>query len=213
MSKSIINDIWGGIHAALQGAAEKIRTDKRLRWRIALCARYFLCGLLLLAWTIAASRYGQKQALETYTGWLADYEAAQEAAAQEAIEQDPYTIQLKHEAMLFAKCLAGISEFHYDDQSKETFLQGIWNRVVNDEFPDTIEQVLLQPGAFDMYDASNKPIEADYQLAYRYLDKIHQSETLLCDPDMVFIKLGRDRVTLRDTLIETGSTNYWRVGQ
>lgn len=209
--KAKVLSFFAFVSGAIHKIYARIRANRRLCWFIGLMGKYLLCGLVLLAWTIAATRYGQKQALETYRGWLEEYKIEQEAAAMEAIETDPYTIQLRQEATLMAKTLAGIKDYHYDATNKKIFIQGALNRMENSAYPDNLEDVLLQPGAFEMFDYSNKALEEDYQLALEYIDKYHKSERLLCDPDMVFIELGKDRVTLRDTLHKTSQTNYWRL--
>ena len=210
-AKEKVRSFFSFVGIAIRKLYERIRENRKLCWLIALGAKYLLVVLVLIAWTVAAARYGQKKALAQYEVWLEEYKVEQEAAAMEAIETDPYTIQLRQEATLMAKTLAGIKDYHYDVTNKKIFIQGALNRIENSAYPDNLEDVLLQPGAFEMFDYSNKALEDDYKIAFEYIDKYHKSERLLCDPDMVFIELGKDRVTLRDTLYKTSQTNYWRL--
>lgn len=209
MIKTYIAGTCANAAESVKGMFSRIRSNRRLCWFIGLMGKYLLCGLVLLAWTIAAERYGQKQALETYRGWLEDYKIEQEAAAQEAIETDPYTIQLKNEAKLMATAVAGVSGYNYGKEDIEHIVQCAWNRYLNPGYPDTIENVLLEPGAFDFYSQSNKPTVDEYEICYNYLDMLHKSEFLICETKFVFLELG-EHVVLRDTLNKTNRTDYWR---
>ena len=112
---------------AFKGLSSRIRSNRRLCWFIGLMGKYLLCGMVLLAWTIAAERYGQKQALETYRGWLEDYKIEQEEAAIAAYETDPYTIQLRQEAESLARVLYGVKDNSTDDL--KTYCWCVFNRV------------------------------------------------------------------------------------
>ena len=82
----IIKAIVDTVFEAYRSAVEKIRANKRLCWTLRLLARYLICGLALVVYTIVVSRYAQKQALKTYEGWFEAYKIEQ--AEAEAMRKD-----------------------------------------------------------------------------------------------------------------------------
>lgn len=196
---------------AVKALFSRIRENKRLCWFIQLMARYLLCGLVLLAWTIAATRYGQAQALKTYRVWLEDYKAEQEAAALEAIETDPYTIQLNAEAESLARVLYGVKDNSTDDL--KTYCWCVFNRVDNTNYPDNLADVIAQPSQWMRYDPTNPILENLYQIAREQLDAWHTNSHRPVSSEYVFMNWSSKDICLRDVFAEGSGTHYWRWGQ
>ena len=210
-----IKAVFSPIIAAIRAAKEKVGANRRLCWMLRLLARYFLCGLAMVAYTIAVGRYAQNKALETYHGWLEEYkaeqEAAMEAAAREAYETDPYTIQLNTEAEALARVLYGVKDNSTDDL--RTYCWCVLNRVDNPNYPSTLEDVIAQPSQWMRYDPTNPIIESLYQLAREQLDKWHTDTHRPVSNEYVFMNWSRNDICLRDNFYEGSGTHYWRFGQ
>lgn len=196
---------------AVKSLFSRIRENKRLCWFIGLMGKYLLCGLVLLAWTIAATRYGQAQALKTYQGWLEEYKVEQEAAALEAIETDPYTIQLNAEAESLARVLYGVKDNSTDDL--KTYCWCVFNRVDNTNYPDNLADVIAQPSQWMRYDPTNPILENLYQIAREQLDAWHTNSHRPVSSEYVFMNWSSKDICLRDVFAEGSGTHYWRWGQ
>lgn len=196
---------------AIRSAKEKAISNRRLCWTLRLLARYLLCGLALVAYTIAVGRYAQNKALETYHGWFEEYKAEQEAAAIAAYETDPYTIQLNEEAEALAKVLYGVKDNSTDDL--KTYCWCVLNRVDNPNYPDTLQDVIAQPSQWMRYDPTNPIIESLYQLAREQLDNWHNDTHRPVSNEYVFMNWSRNDICLRDNFYEGSGTHYWRFGQ
>ena len=201
----------GRIGDRIKSTVQKLHGDRRLCWAVSLAAKYLLCGLLLLAWTLAACRYGQKKALETYRVWFSDYEAAQEAARQEAVEKDPYTILLNSEAESLARVLYGVKDNDNDDL--RTYCWCVFNRVENSSYPDELADVIAQPGQWMRYDPTNPILEPLYQLAREQLDVWHTDTHRPVSSEYVFMSWSSSDIVLRNVWAEGSGTKYWRWGQ
>ena len=196
---------------SVKGMSSRIRSNRRLCWFIGLMGKYLLCGLVLLAWTIAAERYGQKQALETYRGWLEEYKIEQEEAAIAAYETDPYTIQLRQEAESLARVLYGVKDNSTDDL--KTYCWCVFNRVDNTNYPDNLADVIAQPSQWMRYDPTNPILEPLYQIALEQLDAWHKDSHRPVSSEYVFMNWSRNDICLRDVFAEGSGTHYWRWGQ
>lgn len=200
-----------GVIGVIKRIGEKVKANHRLCWALALGAKYLLCVLILVAWTLAACRYGQRKALDTYRVWMNDYEAAQAAAAQEAIEKDPYTIQLNAEADLLAKVLYGVKDNSTDDL--KTYCWCVFNRVDNEHYPDTLEDVIAQPNQWMRYDPTNPILESLFQIAREQLNAWHTDTHRPVSSEYVFMNWSAKDICLRDVWAEGSGTHYWRFGQ
>lgn len=206
-----IREIFGKIAGAVMPIIEKVKANKRLCWMLRLLTRYLICGLALVVYTIAVSRYAQKQALETYAVWLEEYKAEQEATAIAEAEADPYTIQLNAEAEALAKVLYGVKDNSSDDL--RTYCWCVFNRVDNPNYPSTLEDVIAQPSQWMRYDPTNPIIESLYQLAREQLDAWHTDTHRPVSNEYVFMNWSRNDICLRDNFYEGSGTHYWRYGQ
>lgn len=197
--------------ALLSRAAARYKADRQLRWFVGWCGKWLLLILLLVAWTFAACRYGQKKALAVYEGWMEDYRAEQEALEQAEYEADPYTIQLNAEADALAKVLYGVKDNSSDDL--KTYCWCVFNRVDNRNYPDTLAEVIAQPGQWMRYDTKNPILESLYDLAREQLDAWHTGTHRPVSNEYVFMSWRSNDICLRDNFEVNAYTNYWRWGQ
>lgn len=195
----------------IKGVLDRIKGNRNLCWALKVGARYLLCVLVLVAWTLACCRYGQRKALETYRIWMQDYESAQEAARLRAIETDPYTIQLNAEAESLARILYGVKDNDTDDL--KTYCWCVFNRVDNPAYPDTLEDVIAQPSQWMRYDPTNPVLEPLYQLAREQLDAWHTDSHRPVSSEYVFMNWTPKDICLRNVWAEGSGTRYWRWGQ
>lgn len=199
--------------ASIRVLFERVKANERAYKAFKIASVILLAVLVLWADALISGRVAQKKALDTYRTWFEEYKAEQEAEALSEQEKDPYIIQLKHEATYGAQALEGIKLYHYDNDAKRTFLQGIANRVLNPAYPNTVEEVLFAKGQFEMFDPSNPVTEENYQLCYEFFDSFHKQERLTCSYDLVFVELAKDKVVLRDTFAKTYDTQTWWYGK
>ena len=188
-----------------------VKNNKELCWWLKLACKYAVAVLVLVLCFCIGARIGQRKALETYAMWFEDYKAEQEMLAVKAIEEDPYTIQLNGEAEMLAKVLYGVKDNDTDDL--RTYCWCVFNRVENNAFPDTLEDVISQPSQWMRYDTTNPVIESLYKIAREELDSWHTSTHRPCSYDYVFMNWSRSDICLRDNFYEGSGTHYWRYGQ
>lgn len=209
--KANVRFFFAFVAGAIHKLYERIRENRRLCWFVGLMGKYLLCGLVLLAWTIAATRYGQKKALAQYEIWMEDYKVEQAEAARLAVENDPYTIQLNAEAEALARVLYGVKDNSTDDL--KTYCWCVFNRVDNVHYPDNLNDVIAQPQQWMRYDPTNPIIESLYQLAREQLDAWHTDTHRPVSNEYVFMNWSKNDICLRDNFYEGSGTRYWRWGQ
>lgn len=202
---------WNKILALVNALRAKVKANRQLCWTLALAAKYMLVLLVLIAWTIAAARYGQKKAMAQYEVWMEQYKAEQAEAARQAVESDPYTIQLNAEAELLARVLYGVKDNSTDDL--RTYCWCVFNRVDNEQYPSTLEDVIAQPQQWMRYDKTNPVLEPLYQIAREQLDNWHTSERRPVDISFVFMNWSSKDIALRDRWQEGSGCHYWRWNQ
>lgn len=191
-----------------------IKANKRAMWILGYAAKWALVALTILLYTIVIFRVAYKKALVAYDGWMEDYKAEQIAQAEEAARTapvDPYDAQLDAEAELLAKVLYGVKDNDNDDL--RTYCWCVFNRVENQAFPSTLEDVIAQPNQWMRYDQTNPIIESLYQLAREQLDEWHNNTHRPVSNDYVFMNWSRNDICLRDNFYEGSGTRYWRYGQ
>lgn len=209
--KANVRSFFAFVSGAIRELFKKIRANRKLCWFIGLMGKYLLCGLLLLVWTIAATRYGQKKALAQYEIWMEEYKVEQDEAARLAVETDPYTIQLNAEAEALAKVLYGVKDNSTDDL--KTYCWCVFNRVDNSHYPDTLEDVIAQPQQWMRYDPTNPLLENLYQIAREQLDAWHTDSHRPVDSSYVFMNWSSNDICLRDNFNEGSGCHYWRWNQ
>ena len=201
-----------GYLAAARVLFERLRANKKAYKAVKVAVVILLALMLLWAYTASVSRHAANKAGSEYKAYLAQVAEAEEEAARIAAEQDPYTLQLQHEASLGAKMLEGLKLYHYDEANKRTLLQCVCNRVLNPAYPSTVEDVLTEKGQFAFYNQDNPVTEDNYRLCYAFFDAFHNQERLHCSYDLVFVELG-EKVVLRDTFVKGYDTQTWWYGK
>lgn len=206
---------FGTIGEAVKKRISKLKENRRAMWLITLVMRWALVILAIVAYTIAVGRYAQKKALETYAVWFEEYKIEQaeaaEKAAREAVETDPYVIQLNAEAEALSRVLYGVKDNSTDDL--KTYCWCVFNRVDNPNYPSTLEDVIAQPSQWMRYDPTNPILENLYQIAREQLDEWHTNTHRPVSSEYVFMNWSKNDICLRDNFYEGSGTHYWRFGQ
>lgn len=174
---------------------------------------------ILLAWTsivwVASSWYTraatENRMASEYAQQLESFKEEQERMAQEAIAMDPYTKQLNAEAEIIARVLYGVKD--NDDSDLKTYCWCVFNRVDNNSYPSTIEDVVAQPNQWMRYDETNPILEDLYQIAREQLNEWHTNTHRPCSSDYVFMNWSANDICLRDNFYEGSGTHYWRWKQ
>ena len=205
MSKSVL------VMATIRMLVERLKSNQSAYKAVKTGMIAVLAVLLLIVYTIIVARYAQKIAIETYRGWLGEYIMQMEREAQEAKEHDPYTIQLNAEADLLAKVLYGVKDNDNDDL--RTYCWCVFNRVDNNSYPNTLEDVIAQPNQWMRYDQTNPILEDLYEIAREELDKWHSDSHRPVSNEYVFMNWSANDICLRDRFSEGSGTHYWRYGQ
>ena len=87
----------------------------------------------------------------------------------------------------------------------------VLNRMESSEYPDNIEDVLLQPEQFCEFSNEKTPTEANFIIATNQLSRYHNGDIRPVPSTAVFITVSNNGVELRDNFKETARTQYWRA--
>lgn len=87
----------------------------------------------------------------------------------------------------------------------------VLNRMESSEYPDNIEDVLLQPEQFCEFSDKKEPTEANFIIATNQLSRYHNGDIRPVPSTAVFITVSNNGVELRDDFKETARTQYWRA--
>ena len=87
----------------------------------------------------------------------------------------------------------------------------VLNRMEASEYPDNIEDVLLQPEQFCEFSNEKAPTEANFIIATNQLSRYHNGDIRPVPSTAVFITVSNNGVELRDNFKETAKTQYWRA--
>lgn len=189
--------------------------DKQTRWFIFWLAKWAMLILAVVLYTIVIARVSDAKAERRYERWKTEWAEAriaeQEEAARAALESDPYQIQLNEEAEVLARVLYGVRENSTDDL--KTYCWCVFNRVDNSNYPDTITDVIAQPGQWMRYDRTNPVLSNLYDIAREQLDLWHTDAHRPVDSSYVFMNWSSRDIVLRDQWAEGSGTHYWRFGQ
>lgn len=197
--------------AATRVLIERVKANRMACKAFRVAGVCLLTALVIVAYTVVIFRVASTKAVEKYEIYLAEVRAQEEAAALEAYQTDPYTMQLNVEAELLAKVLYGVKDNKTDDLI--TYCWCVFNRVDNAAFPSTLEDVIAQPNQWMRYDQTNPIIESLYQLAREQLDAWHTNNHRPVGADYVFANWSSNDICLRDNFHEGSGTHYWRWGQ
>ena len=87
----------------------------------------------------------------------------------------------------------------------------VLNRMESSEYPDNIEEVLLQPEQFCEFSDKEEPTEANFIIATNQLSRYYNGDIRPVPSTAVFITISNNGVELRDDFKETARTQYWRT--
>ena len=87
----------------------------------------------------------------------------------------------------------------------------VLNRMESSEYPDNIEDVLLQPEQFCEFSNEKAPTEANFIIATNQLSRYYNGDIRPVPSTAVFITVSNNGVELRDDFKETARTQYWRA--
>lgn len=208
------NKIYAGVItslATIRVLIERVKANRTARKAFRVAGVCLLAALVIVAYTVVIFRVASTKAVEKYEIYLAEVRAQEEAAALEAYQTDPYTMQLNVEAEQLAKVLYGVKDNKTDDLI--TYCWCVFNRVDNKAFPATLADVLAQPNQWMRYDQTNPIIESLYQIAREQLDAWHTGSHRPVSNEYVFMNWSSNDICLRDNFHEGSGTHYWRYGQ
>ena len=87
----------------------------------------------------------------------------------------------------------------------------VLNRMESSEYPDNIEEVLLQPEQFCEFSDKEEPTEANFIIATNQLSRYYNGDIRPVPSTAVFITVTNNGVELRDDFKETARTQHWRA--
>ena len=87
----------------------------------------------------------------------------------------------------------------------------VLNRMESSEYPDNIEEVLLQPEQFCEFSDKEEPTETNFIIATNQLSRYYNGDIRPVPSTAVFITVSNNGVELRDNFKETTKTQYWRA--
>ena len=87
----------------------------------------------------------------------------------------------------------------------------VLNRMESSEYPDNIEEVLLQPEQFCEFSDKEEPTEANFIIATNQLSRYYNGDIRPVPSTAIFIAVTNNGVELRDDFKETARTQYWRA--
>ena len=87
----------------------------------------------------------------------------------------------------------------------------VLNRVESSEYPNNIEEVLLQPEQFCEFSDKEEPTEANFIIATNQLSRYYNEDIRPVPSTAVFITVSNNGVELRNDFKETTRTQYWRA--
>ena len=96
-------------------------------------------------------------------------------------------------------------------EAKELACWVVLNRMESSEYPDNIEEVLLQPEQFCEFSDKEEPTEANFIIATNQLSRYYNGDIRPVPSTAVFITVTNNGVELRDNFKETARTQYWRA--
>ena len=103
------------------------------------------------------------------------------------------------------------ARYRLTDEAKALACWVVFNRVDSVNYPDSVDEVLWQPGQFCEYSDSEAPTEANMVIATNQVSRWKNGDIRPVPSTAVFITVSNDGVELRDSFEETRSTGHWRA--
>lgn len=181
------------------------RVCKVVQWAI----RATLIVIALAFYTSGIRSSCEKKAEAQYEEKLREY-IAESTRTAEATEEDPIDAWIQRDAELVARVLYGVKDNRESDL--RTYCWCIFNRVDNQTFPNTLEEVIDQPNQWMRYSANNPVLESLYQIAYVEVQTWRLGQHRPVSNEYVFMNWTPTDICLRDNFRESSGTHYWRMG-
>lgn len=137
---------------------------------------------------------------ESYEQAIADLRIEYETPNQEKT--------MKQEAEYLAKLLYGTAR-NNTTRDQKTLIWCALNRVESAVFPNTVQEVCAQAGAFINYNDNNPILTNLYEVALGELEKWYNNERPV-NSSYVYMDWSAEQIILRDTYKITNSTHYWQ---
>lgn len=152
----------------------------------------------------------REEAVEIYKAELQAKREEESAARTLALNSEAN--RRKDEINMLARLAEGVRDYHFDRESIITLLQCPYNRVDSEDplYPDTLYEVLHQPGQFETYSDTSPVVSDYYKLAEFVVDRRYNGEKRLCSSDYVFAEFRDGEVYLKKKLNATSFSDYWQ---
>lgn len=115
---------------------------------------------------------------------------------------------------LMAKLLAGINGFvenyGYSDGDLRTYAECAINRVIDQRFPNTISEVILQEGQWVGFSENNQVIEKYNNIALEVVGNYYNGNIRPCSSDYCWVELRRDGCWLKNAYSDSPYIKTWR---
>ena len=85
----------------------------------------------------------------------------------------------------------------------------IFNRVDNENYPNSVHEVLTQKAQFDEFSEEEIPIESNMAIAKNQIARWKSNDIRPVPTRAVYVKITNNEVVLRDTWEENYKTGHW----
>ncbi len=172
----------------------------------------------LYAWTFTttnlAANSAKKEVTEKLNAYWAEYyqqELEAYKAEQEAARVVQYDAALRQtEAETVARVLYGVK--NNSEKDLRTLAWCIFNRVDNQQYPNTLAGVVSQPKQWMAYSENNAVLDKLYQIAEEEVDRWHSGHRPVSS-DFVYMNWSPSEIVLRNRWEEKSGTKYWQWGE
>ena len=174
--------------------------------------------VFLYAWTFTTTNLAANSAKKEVTEklnayWAEHYQQELEAykAEQEAARAVQYDAALRQtEAETVARVLYGVK--NNSEKDLRTLAWCIFNRVDNQQYPNTLAGVVSQPKQWMAYSENNAVLDKLYQIAEEEVDRWHSGHRPVAS-DFVYMNWSPSEIVLRNRWEEKSGTKYWQWGE
>ena len=198
--------------AALRVQSERVKANplaKKISMGI-------LAALVLVLNSVISFRVAQKYELQARDEWkeyFVNEYISQQEAAEIGFPPDPKEELEKQENMEFAKLCAGLWRYQYGYGPLRTLGELVKLRVMNPTKPNTIVEVIQEPGQWPGYSPDNEVTAEGYRQAAQIMDEVRAEEFPLCGSDMILASFGKDKIVLRNSMEYGPNTETWWYGK
>lgn len=121
-----------------------------------------------------------------------------------------FSNEYDNDAYLIAQWLGCLDErYILSTESKEMACWVIFNRVDNENYPNSVREVLTQKAQFDEFSEEEIPIESNMAIAKNQIARWKSNDIRPVPTRAVYVKITNNEVVLRDTWEENYKTGHW----